>query len=266
MAAPPQDTAEYHLGRLQGKVALVTGGANEGGFGAAISKRFLAEGAKVLIGDLDGDGAKNMAERLSTPNVRGIHMDVTSLKSWETAVELIVKEFGRLDIIVNNAGTTYPNKPTAEVGEDEFDRVFAVNVKSIFLSVKVGIPQMQKQGHGGAVINISSTGAIRPRPGLVWYNSSKGAVSNATKGLAAEYGKDQIRVTAICPLMSATQLFTSFSGVENTPENQKKFAEGIPLQRLTQPTDVANAAVFLASDEGKFITGVNFEVDGGRCI
>ncbi|KAJ9625749.1 hypothetical protein H2203_004511 [Taxawa tesnikishii (nom. ined.)] len=254
MSANPSSTPEFHLGRLQDKVALVTGGANEGGFGAAIAKRFVAEGAKVLIGDLDGSGAERTASSLSSTHAKGISMDVTSQASWETAVNTVVKEFGRLDIVVNNAGTTYRNKPTAEVSEDEFERVFGVNVKSIFWSVKVAIPQMQKQGQGGAMINIASIGSIRPRPGL------------ATKGLAAEYGKDQIRVNALCPLLSGTQLFSSFVGVEDTPENRKQFTAAIPLQRLTEPSDVANAAVYLASDEGKFITGVNLEVDGGRGI
>lgn len=180
MSANPSSTPEFHLGRLQDKVALVTGGANEGGFGAAIAKRFVAEGAKVLIGDLDGSGAERTASSLSSTHAKGISMDVTSQASWETAVNTVVKEFGRLDIVVNNAGTTYRNKPTAEVSEDEFERVFGVNVKSIFWSVKVAIPQMQKQGQGGAMINIASIGSIRPRPGLVWYNSSKGAVSNAS--------------------------------------------------------------------------------------
>lgn len=178
--AQPSSAAEFHLGRLKGKVALVTGGANEAGFGAAISKRFVAEGAKVLIGDLDEKGAVSVASSMNSPDVKGIGMDVTKEDSWKLAIETIVKEFGRLDIIVNNAGTTYRTKATVDVTEDEWERVFHVNVKSIFLSVKVGVPQMQKQKQGGCMINISSTGAIRPRPGLVWYNASKGAVSNVS--------------------------------------------------------------------------------------
>ncbi|KAL1304313.1 hypothetical protein AAFC00_000716 [Neodothiora populina] len=264
----PSSTAEFKLGRLEGKVALVTGGANEAGFGAAISRRFVSEGAKVLIGDLDEKGALAVAKGLSDDDggsCKGIKMNVCQESDWKAAVDTIVKEWGGLDIVVNNAGTTYRNKPTAEVTDDEWERVFKVNVKSIFWSAKVAIPQVQKRG-GGSIINIASIGSIRPRPGLVWYNSSKAAVSNATKGLAAEYGPDQIRVNAICPLLSGTGLFESFVGVKDTPENRKKYAEAIPLQRLTEPQDVANAAVYLASDEGKFITGVNLEVDGGRGI
>jgi len=158
------------------------------------------------------------------------------------------------------------DQPTLEVTEQDFDKVFAVNVKSIFHSVAAMVPQLQSQGQGGSIINISSIGSTRPRPGLVWYNASKGAVSNATKGLAAEYGCDQIRVNALCPLLSGTGLFEMFSGVPYTEENMKKFLGNVPLGRLTDPMDVANTALFLASEEGKFITGVNLEVDGGRGV
>ncbi|GAB7351700.1 hypothetical protein MBLNU459_g2293t1 [Dothideomycetes sp. NU459] len=266
MAAQPSSTAEFKLGRLEGKVALVTGGANEAGFGAAISRRFVSEGAKVIIGDLDEKGAHSVAKAMDSANVKGIKMNVCEEADWKNVIETVVKEFGRLDIVVNNAGTTYRNKPTQEVTDEEWERVFRVNVKSIFWSVKVAIPQMQKQKEGGSMINIASVGSIRPRPGLVWYNASKAAVSNATKGLAAEYGVDQIRVNAICPLLSGTGLFEYFVGVKDTKENREKFADAIPLKRLTEPVDVANAAVYLASDEGKFITGINLEVDGGRSI
>jgi NAD(P)-dependent dehydrogenase (short-subunit alcohol dehydrogenase family) len=173
-------SSESSLGRLKGKVAIVTGGASPLGFGFAITRRFVEEGAKVIIGDLDGSGAESVASSLSTQNVRGVAMDVCKLEDWQRVVETAIKEFGRLDIVVNNAGTTYRNKPTAEVTEDEFERVMSVNVKSIFWSVKTVVPQMQKQGGGGSIINISSSGSIRPRPGLVWYNASKGAVSNVS--------------------------------------------------------------------------------------
>ncbi|KAL2357086.1 oxidoreductase [Cryomyces antarcticus] len=262
-----QSTSENvaKAGRLSGKVAIVTGGA--GGFGAGIAERFISEGCKVLIGDLNDEGAKSTAKRIGDDsNVRAIKMNVCEEDDWRTAVDTCVKDFGRLDIVVNNAGTTYRNKNTLEVTAAEFERCFDVNVKSVFWAVNVAIPQFQKQGDGGGMINISSIGSIRPRPGLVWYNSSKGAVSNATKGLAAEFGGDQIRVNAICPLLSGTGLFESFVGVKDTPENRKKFVSNVPLGRLTEPLDVANAALFLASDEGKFLTGVNLEVDGGRGV
>ncbi|KAF2150832.1 2,5-dichloro-2,5-cyclohexadiene-1,4-diol dehydrogenase [Myriangium duriaei CBS 260.36] len=259
--------AQFPSSRLNGLVAIVTGGASPKGFGYAIAERYVAEGCRVVLADIDpsvSDSASQLSK--SSGQVQGHRLDVTSRTSWEEAVKLCLDSWGRLDIVVNNAGTTYRNKSTLEVEEEEFVRVMDVNVKSIFWSVKVAVPAIQKGGRGGSIINVSSTGAVRPRPGLVWYNASKGAVSNATKGLAAEFGPDQIRVNAICPLLSATALFSQFVGVEDTTENRKKFAESIPLQRLTDPKDIANAAVFLASDEGKFITGTNFEVDGGRCI
>jgi len=253
--------------RLQGKVAIVTGGAS--GFGKAISTRFFQEGCKVFIGDLNESGAKELATTLSSStsssDIHSQSMDVTNEAHWKSAIETCVSKWGRVDIVVNNAGTTYRNKPTLEVTSDEFDRVFNVNVKSIYLSVLATVPQMKKQG-GGSIINISSTGSTRPRPGLVWYNASKGAVTNATKGLAAEYGADNIRVNAIAPLLSGTALFSSFVGVENTPENHAKFVSVVPLGRLTDPMDVANTALFMASDEGSFLTGLNMEVDGGKTI
>ncbi|KAE9990643.1 hypothetical protein EG327_001090 [Venturia inaequalis] len=251
--------------RLHGRVAIVTGGAS--GFGKAISTRFSQEGCKVLIGDLNESGAKELATTLSSSSsdILSQSMDVTNEAHWKSAIEICVQKWGRVDIVVNNAGTTYRNKPTLEVTEKEFDLVFNVNVKSIYLSVVATVPQMKKNG-GGSIINISSTGSLRPRPGLVWYNASKGAVTNATKGLAAEYGADNIRVNAIAPLLSGTGLFSSFVGVEDTPENRANFVSNVPLGRLTDPMDVANTALFLASDEGSFINGVNLEVDGGKCV
>lgn len=168
------------LGRLKGKVAIVTGGASPLGFGFAIAQRFMQEGAKVIIGDLDGSGAESVASSFSSPNVKGVAMDVCKQQDWERVVGKAIQEFGRLDVVVNNAGVTYRNKPTVEVTEEEFERVMSVNVKSIFWSVKTVVPQMQKQGEGGSIINISSSGSVRPRPGLVWYNASKGAVSNVS--------------------------------------------------------------------------------------
>jgi NAD(P)-dependent dehydrogenase (short-subunit alcohol dehydrogenase family) len=182
-------STQLQLGRLKDKVAIVTGGASPLGFGAAISQRFVSEGAKVIIGDLDEDGAVSVAKDLdSTHDVKGVKMDVCKEEDWKRVVDMAIKEFGRVDIVVNNAGVTYRNKPTAEVTEDEFERVYRVNVKSIFWSVKVVVPLMQKQGDGGSMINISSSGSVRPRPGLVWYNASKGAVSNVSVcfGLAEE--------------------------------------------------------------------------------
>jgi len=249
-------------GRLAGKVAIVTGAAS--GFGLATVKRFVQEGCKVVAADMNGDGLAKVFES-GDHNIAPVTANVTVSADWATMVSTAISKFGGLDIVINNAGTSYKNKPTADVTEAEFDRVMAVNVKSIFLSIGAVVPELQKRG-GGSIVNVASIGAMRPRPGLVWYNASKAAVANASKGLAAEYGKHGIRVNALCPLLSGTGLFSTFVGVEHTPENVQKFLFNVPLGRLTDPLDVANMALYLSSDEGKFITGVNLEIDGGRAV
>jgi len=177
---PAQTPSTPSLSRLSGKVALITGGASPQGFGAAITTRFINEGAKVLLGDLNASGASSFASSLNSSNIIALGMDVTQEGDWKKAVDTIMEKWGRLDIIVNNAGTTYRNKPTLDVTEDEWMRVFDVNVKSVFWSVKIAVPRIVEGKRGGSVINISSTGSERPRPGLVWYNASKGAVSNVS--------------------------------------------------------------------------------------
>lgn len=249
-------------GKLAGKVALVTGGGS--GFGLAISEVYAREGAKLLIGDLNTTGVSHMAEKYPDSVVLQT-MNVTKRADWDAAVKTTLDKFGGLDILVNNAGTSYRNKPSLEVTEAEFTRCFDVNVLGIFHSVAAVFPTFLDKTKG-CVINISSCGADRPRQGLVWYNASKGAVSNATKGLALEYGPQRIRVNSICPLLCGTGLFETFAGIPDTPENRKKFLSNVPLGRLTETSDVANTALFLASDDASFITGVNLEVDGGRTI
>ncbi|KAJ5461944.1 4-formylbenzenesulfonate dehydrogenase TsaC1/TsaC2 [Penicillium daleae] len=249
--------------RLQGKVAIVTGGGS--GFGAAIARRFGEEGAKVLVADINVQGGEQVAAQ-NPGNLKFQRMDVTQKSEWTAIVDLAFSEFGRLDIVVNNAGTSYRNKPTAEVTEDEWERVFNVNVKSIYWSASVVMPKFIEQGQGGSMINISSTGASRPRPGLVWYNASKGAVTNATKGLAAEYGPHNIRVNSVAPLLSGTGLFSMFTGMEDTPENRQKFIGNVPLGRLTEADDIANICLYLGSEEGRFINGTEMVIDGGKCI
>ncbi|KAJ5272481.1 hypothetical protein N7478_007606 [Penicillium angulare] len=249
--------------RLQGKVAIVTGGGS--GFGAAIARRFGEEGAKVVVADINVDGGEKVAAQ-NPSNLIFQHTDVTQGDAWKTVLDLAFSKFGRLDILVNNAGTTYRNKPTAEVTDEEWERVFKVNVKSIYLASTIVIPRLIEQGQGGSVINISSTGASRPRPGLVWYNASKGAVTNATKGLAAEYGPHNIRVNSVAPLLSGTGLFAMFTGMEDTPENREKFISNVPLGRLTEADDIANMCLYLGSDEGRFINGTEMVVDGGKCV
>ncbi|KAF2009417.1 oxidoreductase [Aaosphaeria arxii CBS 175.79] len=248
--------------KLSGKVALVTGGGS--GFGAAISARFAEEGAKVFIGDINLTGASAIANKYPDRVIAG-ELNVTKRSDWDAAVKRIITEFGRLDILVNNAGTSHKNKPTLEVTEEEYHLTFNVNCFGIFHSIQAVFPNFLTQG-GGVCLNISSVGADRPRHGLVWYNASKGAVSNATKGLALEYGPKNIRVNSICPLLSGTGLFEAFTGVADTLENRAKYISNVPLGRLSEVDDVANAALFLCSDEASFITGVNFPVDGGRGI
>ncbi|KAF1849952.1 oxidoreductase ucpA [Cucurbitaria berberidis CBS 394.84] len=251
------------MGRLEGKVAIVTGAGS--GFGAGISRRFAAEGAKVLVCDINQAGGE--ATVSSNPDLLSFHkMDVTKSADWKATMDAVLQKFGRCDILVNNAGWSYTNKPTTDVTEEEFERTFDVNVKGVYLGCNAWVQQAMERKEGGVIINIASVGATRPRAGLVWYNASKGAVWNATKGLALEYGPHQIRVNSICPLVTGTGLFSAFTGVEDTPENRQKFVGNVPMGRIGEVDDVVNACVFIASSEASFITGVNLEVDGGRCI
>lgn len=247
--------------RLHGKVALITGGAS--GFGAETARRFAQEGAAVVILDLNGDGAIQVANEIG--NAKGLKGDVTVRTDIDEAVRLATGAFGRLDIVVNNAGWTHRNKPVLEVTEQEFDRIYAINVKSIFHMVHAVVPLMSRQG-GGSVINIGSTAGIRPRPGLTWYNASKAAVNLSSKSLALELAPLKIKVNCVAPVMGETGLLEAFMGVPDTPENRAKFISTIPLGRLARPADVANACVYLASDDAEFLTGVILTVDGGRTV
>lgn len=248
--------------RLQGKVALVTGGAS--GFGAEIVRLFLREGARVVVLDLNADGAKSVIADAGE-HAAAVAGDVTKAADIEAAVKAAADRFGRLDIVVNNAGWTHRNKPLLEVSEDEFDRVYAINVKSIYLMTKVVAPLMRKQG-GGAIINVGSTAGIRPRPGLTWYNGSKGAVNLLSKSMAVELAPDRIRVNCVAPVIGETALLESFMGVPDTPENRAKFVATIPMGRMARPADVANACLYLASNDAEFVTGVILPIDGGRTV
>ncbi len=248
--------------RLSGKTALVTGAAS--GFGAEIARVFAREGAKVAIVDLNEEGAKKVAAEIG-PAALAVKADVTSRADIEAAVKATLDFGGKLDIVINNAGWTHRNKPLMEVTEDEFDKVYAINVKSIYHMIHTIVPVMSGQG-GGVVVNVGSTAGIRPRPGLTWYNSTKGAVNLATRSLAVELAPQKIRVNCVAPVMGATGLLESFMGVPDTPENRARFIATIPLGRLSEPKDIANACLYLSSDEAEFITGVVLEVDGGRTI
>ncbi|MCA1951547.1 MAG: glucose 1-dehydrogenase [Hyphomicrobiales bacterium] len=247
--------------RLKDKVAIVTGAAQ--GFGAGIAQVFAREGAKVICCDLNGEGAEKMAESLMNGSV-GMACDVSRLADARAVAARALAAFGRLDIVVNNAGTSHRNKPLLEVTEEEFDRVVAVNVKSLYNFAIAAVPAMQAQ-QGGAIVNIGSTAGIRPRPGLTWYNGTKGAVHLMSKSMAVELAPWRIRVNVIAPVAGETPLLTTFMG-EDSPEIRSKFLATIPLGRFSTPRDIAHAALFLASDEASMITGAVLEVDGGRCI
>ena len=243
--------------RLQGKVAIVTGAAS--GFGAGIARRFAEEGAKVVVNDLSSHGEK-IAREIGGRFVQG---DVTKGEDWAR----LVREAGPdLAIVVNNAGWTHRRKPYLEVSEAEFDRVYAVNVKSVYHSAIHAVPAFRRRG-GGCFVNIASTAGVRPRPGLTVYNSSKGAVIVLSKSMAAELGPDRIRVTCVNPVFSPdTALSAEFAGGALSEEAKKKFLATIPLGRFSTPLDVANACLYLASDEAAMVSGVCIEVDGARCV
>ncbi|EHY58282.1 4-formylbenzenesulfonate dehydrogenase TsaC1/TsaC2 [Exophiala dermatitidis] len=248
-------------GRLSGKVAIVTGGAS--GFGRGIATKFVNEGAKVIIADLSAASAEAVAKELGCQFTVA---NVTKREDWEALLRKAQEQYGGLDIIVNNAGATYANKPTHEVSDKDFELVMDVNVRSIYLSTSVLLPYFLEQKRPGAFIQVSSTAALRPRPGLTWYNASKAAVSNATKTMAVEYGPQKIRFNAVCPVVGSTGMTHLFLGKPDTEENRAGFVSTIPIGRARTPADVANACCYLASDEAEFVTGVNLEVDGGRCV
>jgi 3-oxoacyl-[acyl-carrier protein] reductase len=253
--------------RLEGKVAIVTGSGS--GFGEGIARRFAEEGAKLVVNDIDERGGERVAAALDKAHGQGsaifARADVADNAAMGALVKRALDRFGRIDIMVNNAGTTHTNGPMLDVDEAEFDRLFAVNVKSLYLAARHVVPVMRRQGNGGAFITIASTAGLRPRGGLTWYCGSKGAAITVSKAMAQELAPEQIRVNALCPVAGDTPLLPRFMGGD-TPELRAKFLATIPLGRFSTPRDVANAALYLASDEGAFITGVALEVDGGRCI
>ena len=248
--------------RLDGKVAIVTGAAS--GFGRGIAATFACEGGRVIVADINGSAAADVAKSLGNGAV-AVEADVTRKADVAQMISVAVEVFGGLDILVNNAGYTHKNQSLMTVSEDEFDRIYAVNVKSIYLTTLAAVPAMENRG-GGVIINTASTAGVRPRPGLTWYNGSKGAVITLTRSMAAELAPRKIRVNAINPVIGETGMLEQFMGVPDTPENRAKFLSTIPLGRMSTPSDIANAALFLAEPSSNFITGVCIEVDGGRCI
>ncbi len=249
------------MARLTGKTAIVTGGAS--GFGAGIVRKFVAEGARVMIADINGEAAGTLAAELGR-NALVHKVDVSSGDSVAALAEAALEAFGTLDILVNNAGVTHLPAPLEEISEADFDRVLAVNVKSVYLTARAFVPHF-KAREAGVILNIASTGAVSPRPRLNWYNASKGWVVTATKTMAVELAPLGIRVNALNPVAGETPLLKSFMG-EDTPEMRARFLATIPLGRFSTPEDVGNAACFLCSDDASLITGVALEVDGGRVI
>jgi 3-oxoacyl-[acyl-carrier protein] reductase len=246
--------------RLKDKVAIVTGAGS--GMGTVIAETIAREGAKVAVLDIDEHAAKKVADSIGESAI-AIRCDVAKKSEIDAAIAAIRKAFGRLDILVNNAGISHVNKPVMDIDEAEFDRVFAVNVKGLFLFSQAAVLEFRRNG-GGVIVNIGSTAGLRPRPGLSAYNATKGAVHNLTKTLAVELAPDRIRVCAIAPVATDTPLLPTFLG--NAEGQREKFIATVPLGRLALPKDIANVALFLASDEAEFVTGNIVEVDGGRCV
>lgn len=247
--------------RLRNKTAIVTGAGQ--GFGLGIAQAFVREGAVVALLDINQESVERAAADLG-PAAMPYRCDVANAAEVASVAAEAITGLGGLDILVNNAGTTHRNKPMLEVDEEEFDRVFAVNVKSIFLFAHAVVPHFRERGHG-IILNIGSTAGLRPRPGLTWYNASKAAVNLVSKSMAVELAPDKIRVNAIAPVAGDTPLLASFMG-EDTPEKRAAFRATIPWGRLSTAEDIANSALFLCSDEAEMVTGTVLAVDGGRCI
>ena len=247
--------------RLQDKIAIVTGAGS--GFGEGIARKFVAEGAEVLIADRDAAAAARVAGELGA-HVHSVKADVSKAADVRAMVDAAHDHFGGLDILVNNAGIGHLPQPLEGLDEDEFDRIFAVNMKAIYLAAREVVPRFKAQKRG-VILNIASTAGVSPRPRLAWYNASKGWVITATRAMAVELAPFGIRVVALNPVAGETPLLKTFMG-EDTPEMRAKFLATIPLGRFSTPEDLGNAACFLCSDEASMITGVAMEVDGGRCI
>ena len=249
--------------RLKEKVAIITGGAS--GFGRGIVERFINEGAKVVIADINLELANKVADGLGD-NCIAVEVNVSNALDIEKMIDETIKSFSKIDILVQNAAIGMKPQALVDTSIELYDKLFNTNVKSIFLGSKNIIPVFEKQGEGGVILNIISTAAIRPRPGLTVYNSTKGALIPMTKALALEVAKSKIRVNGLCPVAGETPMLKDFLGDANQEDNYKKFISTVPMGRLAEPLDIANAALYLCSDEANFITGTLLEVDGGRSV
>ena len=252
--------------RLKNKVAIVTGGAS--GFGEGIVKRFAKEGAQVIVADINLEGAEKVTTEINDNggNAIAFGVDVSDSQQTKNMIDRSCEAFGKLDILVQNAAIGMRPTPLVETSEEEFDTLFNINVKSVYLGAVHSVPVFRKQKSPGVIINTVSTAAIRPRPGLTAYNATKGSLVTMTKGLSLELAPDNIRVNGLCPVAGDTAMLDGFLGDGPKDESYSKFVSTVPLGRLCKPRDMANAALYLASDEADFITGVLLEVDGGRCV
>lgn len=248
-------------GRLKDKVAIITGAAS--GFGEGMARRFAEEGASVVVADLNSVGARKVADDIGEAAI-WTQTDVSQRAEFDEMLAAALDAFGRVDIMVNNAGYSHRNGSLLEVDEDTFDLITAVNMKAVYHAARAVVPLMERQG-GGVILTTASTAGLRPRPGLTWYNASKGWAITATKSMAVELAPKRIRVNCLCPVAGETGMLSTFMG-EDTPERRAQFKSVIPLGRFSTPLDIANAALYLCSDEAEFITGVALEVDGGRCV
>lgn len=252
--------------RLKDKVAIVTGAGS--GFGAGIAKRFAQEGAKIVVADINADTGEAVAKSIVADGGKAVFQrtDVADVNSTKAMIASATDTFGGLDILVQNAAIGMAPTPLVDTDEDAFDRLFRINVFSVFIGAKYAIPVFRAQGRGGAIINTVSTAALSPRPNLAAYNSTKGALVPMTKTLALELAPDNIRVNGLCPVAGDTPMLNDFLGEGDRDESYSRFVSTVPLGRLSTPEDLAGAALFLASDDASLITGVMLEIDGGRCI
>ena len=251
--------------RVEGKSIIVTGAG--GGIGEGIARRLASEGAAVIVNDINAALSEKVTADINAAGGRArfVAGDVTKSADWQALVAAAQAFGGKLDVIVNNAGWTHRNRPMLEVSEAEFDKVYDVNMKSIYWSAIHGVPALTAAG--GGFINIAAAAGVRPRPGLTWYNGSKAAVIVTSKSMAAELGPQNIRVNCINPVFNPdTGLSAEFAGGPVDEARRARFLATIPLGRFSTALDVANAALYLASDEAAFISGVCIEVDGARCV